>query len=321
MSDPQRPESAHHVVAPALDLERVVPAAGGAAAPGLICSACNKPVVDEYFEVVGKATCRTCKFAIEEAMTGGSRVARVIRASLAGVVAAAIGAYLYHALTKATDREFAIAALVLGAMVGGAVRWGAKRRGGWAYQWMAVLLTYASIGGAHLPEFIDAIQGGVSEPAASQAASPSPAAGSPSVPEPAAMQAGTIPPASPAASPAPANPPLAAAPEAEPAAAATAEKPAADAQAAEPAPDVPPLMKKHPFASLIVIGVVALAVAGAWPVFLLASEPGTALLGILITFFGLQAAWKMNRKLVVEFTGPYRVATDPAAAPDPATLT
>ena len=145
MSDPLIPDRLHPVVAPALDLERVVPAAGGAAAPGLVCSACNKPVADEYFEIASKATCRSCKAAIEEALTGGSRVARVIRASLAGTVAAVAGAFLYHQLSKATDHEFAIAALVLGAMVGGAVRWGARRRGGWAYRWMAVLLTSAAI--------------------------------------------------------------------------------------------------------------------------------------------------------------------------------
>jgi len=323
MSDSQSPESPRPAASPALDLERVVPAAGtttSAAAPGLVCSACNKPVTDEYFEIAGKATCRTCKFAIEEALTGGSRVARAIRASFAGVVAAVTGAFLYHALTKATDHEFAIAALVLGAMVGGAVRWGARRRGGWVYQWMAVLLTYASIGGAHLPEFIDGIQSAMEDPPKSQA-SPPPAdptaAGSAALP-PAAMQAGKLPTADAAVQP---TQPTPATTESAPAEAPAAADTAALATAPKPDADVPPLVKKHPFATLAVIGVVALVVAGAWPLFVLTSEPGTALIGLLITFFALQAAWKMNRKLVLDFTGPYKVATDPNAVPDPASLT
>lgn len=323
MSDPLIPDRLHPVVAPALDLERVVPAAGGAAAPGLVCSACNKPVADEYFEIASKATCRSCKAAIEEALTGGSRVARVIRASLAGTVAAVAGAFLYHQLSKATDHEFAIAALVLGAMVGGAVRWGARRRGGWAYQWMAVLLTYASIGGAHLPEFIGGIEAAISEPSTSKdanagavnAGTATPGTADTATPPPPGAPAGVIAPppiglrtASRTAQPTPAPAPAAAA--------APAPDPSTEAEA-----DVPPWMKNHPFATLALIGVVGLVVAGAWPLFVLTTAPTTALLGLLITFFALQAAWKMNRKLVLDFTGPYRVATDPAAAPDPASFT
>lgn len=65
-----------------------------------------------------------------------------------GLVAALIGAALYFGVAAITGYEIGLVAIVLGLIVGGAVRLGSGGRGGWFYQLMAIGLTYLSIGAA-----------------------------------------------------------------------------------------------------------------------------------------------------------------------------
>lgn len=48
-------------------------------------------------------------------------------------------------------------AIVIGLLVGGAVRLGANRRGGWLYQAIAVLLTYIAIASTYIPYIINGL--------------------------------------------------------------------------------------------------------------------------------------------------------------------
>ena len=52
-------------------------------------------------------------------------------------------------MAKATGYEIGLVAIVVGLLVGGAVRKGSGARGGWFYQLMAVALTYAAISGSY----------------------------------------------------------------------------------------------------------------------------------------------------------------------------
>ncbi len=81
--------------------------------------------------------------------TSGKR--RFLRALVFGGLAAAVGAVGYCAVIALTEAEFGLVALVLGLLVGLAVRWGSRRRGGWAYQGLAMFLTYLAIGTAYIP--------------------------------------------------------------------------------------------------------------------------------------------------------------------------
>ena len=89
------------------------------------------------------------------AFQGGSRLGRAFKALLLGSIAAAVGAVIYYAITQITGLNLALVAVVVGLMVGGAVKAGSGHRGGRFYQLLAVLLTYTAIAAMYLPATVE----------------------------------------------------------------------------------------------------------------------------------------------------------------------
>ena len=125
----------------------------------LTCQACQKVIQGTYFEFNKKMLCVPCKESVEKTLTGGSRIKRLFLASAAGSMAAFLGAGIYYGIEKLTGYEFGLIAIVVGFMVGAAVRWGAQRRGGWVYQLLAVFLTYNAIVMTYIPSIIEEFGG------------------------------------------------------------------------------------------------------------------------------------------------------------------
>lgn len=124
----------------------------GAEAPvGLSCSTCSTPIQDHYYETAGQVVCESCRGRIEAAYLGGSRFGRLAKAAIFGSFAAALGAILYYIIVQATGYNIGLVAIVVGLMVGAAVRSGSGARGGWGYQLLALFLTYSAIAGMLAP--------------------------------------------------------------------------------------------------------------------------------------------------------------------------
>lgn len=119
--------------------------------PTLSCAACGKAIDEYYFEVNLKTFCMECKRKIEAQFTGSSGIKRFLKAFLAGSLAAILGFGIYYGIEKATGYEFGLVAILVGFMVGAAVRWGSNGMGGWPYQLMAVFLTYNAIVLTYVP--------------------------------------------------------------------------------------------------------------------------------------------------------------------------
>jgi hypothetical protein len=137
-----------------LQFERVE----GAAAAATACAACQRSIPDAYYEAAGKVFCEPCKDAALVAQTDGSRIGRLFKAVVLGSVAAALCSVGWYAIVKLTGYEIGLVAIVVGLVVGGAVRVGSQDRGGWPYQIIAVLLTYVSIGVSYVPLVMDAMR-------------------------------------------------------------------------------------------------------------------------------------------------------------------
>src|SRR5205823_3118619 len=102
--------------------------------------------IDEsYYEVNGQVLCPRCSEAIQAHLAGGAGLLRFARAGVYGVAAAVAGFALYFGVLKLTGLAIGLISIVVGLMVGSAVRAGARGRGGWAYQALAVGLTYLAI--------------------------------------------------------------------------------------------------------------------------------------------------------------------------------
>lgn len=119
--------------------------------PAATCGGCNQPMHDLYYEVNGQAFCERCREHIQNVLTGGSPLARFIRAGVFGSLLGLLGAAIYGGVILATNVNFGLLAILVGWMVGKGVRKGSDGRGGWLYQALAVFLTYNAIVLAHIP--------------------------------------------------------------------------------------------------------------------------------------------------------------------------
>jgi hypothetical protein len=118
-------------------------------AVGMTCAMCRQPIAGAYYEVNGQVACTPCHQRVRWAFFGGSRLRRAVLAALAGSLAGLLGTGIYFGVEAVTGYHIGLVAIVVGLLVGGAVRKGSAGRGGWFYQLMAIFLTYASISGSY----------------------------------------------------------------------------------------------------------------------------------------------------------------------------
>jgi hypothetical protein len=137
-----------------LQFDRVVPQGGPAPASAIhavVCARCRTPIATEYFDLKGHAICGRCRAAIEAHAQAPSGAGPIVTAGLFGLGAGVAGAAIYYAVIAIAHVEIGIVAILIGYMVGRAVRTGAGGRGGRRYQVLAAALTYASVAIAYAP--------------------------------------------------------------------------------------------------------------------------------------------------------------------------
>jgi hypothetical protein len=140
------------------------------------CALCSEPLAGSYFEINGAMVCPHCRAKVDVTRNQGSGLGRGLRALAAGFGAAVLGAGIYYAVLALTRLEIGLIAIVVGFLVGGAVRWGSAARGGWLYQTMAIVLTYLAIVSTYVPFVIKGAEANAAEQAAASGAGPVPAA-------------------------------------------------------------------------------------------------------------------------------------------------
>jgi hypothetical protein len=114
------------------------------------CAECRGPIVDTYFEADEGVICATCEARIT-ATRASDNSGSFGRAVLFGLASAAAGAAIYFATLAAIGREITAIVLLVGFIVGKAVRIGSRSRGGRRFQWLALGLTYLAIAATYVP--------------------------------------------------------------------------------------------------------------------------------------------------------------------------
>lgn len=118
---------------------------------GPVCANCKRPASPEYHEFAGKIFCGACRHGIEASLANLRGSGNLMQAFLYGLGAAVLGSLIFYAVSALTGYQFGLIAVVVGWLVGKAVRKGSGGLGGRRYQIMAVLLTYASVASTHVP--------------------------------------------------------------------------------------------------------------------------------------------------------------------------
>jgi hypothetical protein len=113
------------------------------------CKRCKRVMHDEYFESAGNLLCRPCA---EELGPGGGKASDFLRALAYGGAAAILGTIIWLVVLKMSNgSEYGFIAIIVGLLVGIAVRKGSLGRGGRRYQALAMALTYFSITSSYVP--------------------------------------------------------------------------------------------------------------------------------------------------------------------------
>ena len=132
-------------------VESDAPAAGAPSTPALTCSSCGQPITTSYYQLGGATLCANCKLIVERTLAEQHTRGAFLRSAILGLAAAVAGAAIYYGVIALLGLEIGIVAILIGYMVGAAVRKGARGGGGRRYQILAVALTYFSVGLAYSP--------------------------------------------------------------------------------------------------------------------------------------------------------------------------
>jgi hypothetical protein len=126
-------------------------AAGTAAARGVVCQSCGAAIRTSYFSLGNASICGSCRANFEESVEKSRSWPTFFKASLYGLAASILGAIIYYGVIAITNLEIGLVAILIGYMVGFAVRKGALGFGARRYQVLALALTYLAVSLAYVP--------------------------------------------------------------------------------------------------------------------------------------------------------------------------
>ncbi|MHB8952364.1 MAG: hypothetical protein ACYC4U_05245 [Pirellulaceae bacterium] len=120
------------------------------------CAACGQSITSTYFAIGDVIVCPNCSAQATSPPTG-SKLGRLIKATVLGLGAGLIGALIWFAIRRLAHLEIGLIAILVGFMVGKAVRRGSGNQGGLAYQILAVVLTYCCIAANYMPDILEEV--------------------------------------------------------------------------------------------------------------------------------------------------------------------
>lgn len=135
-----------------LQFDRAVPLSS-ATAPQTACAVCRSAIAGQYFQAQGQPVCPSCAKLIEAGQQAPPAIS-LLPSILYGAGAAFAGFVIYAFVAIAFDLQLALISILVGWMVGKAVRKGSKGLGGRPQQILAVVLTYFAITTSYIPVFI-----------------------------------------------------------------------------------------------------------------------------------------------------------------------
>jgi hypothetical protein len=123
------------------------PALAAAVIPvGAPCERCHSAIAESYYVANGRVICLACR----ERLHGSTSLALGL-----GVGAALLSAAVYYVVELVWDVNFVLVAVLAGALVGLAVRRGAKSSRAPRYRWLALVLTYLCVVSTYAPSLLD----------------------------------------------------------------------------------------------------------------------------------------------------------------------
>jgi hypothetical protein len=117
---------------------------------GQRCVACKQPIASTYYHAQGQVVCPFCAERIQSGQQAAPPLS-LARGVLYGLGAALGGSILYATVSIVTGIQIGLMAIVVGFMVGKAIRHASNGLGGRAQQILAIVLTYFAITTSYIP--------------------------------------------------------------------------------------------------------------------------------------------------------------------------
>jgi len=258
------------------------------ATPVVRCNACSASPLGMYFDVSGETVCGSCKEQIERDGVPVRGALPTLRAVTYGFGAAILGAVIYYGVIAITDFEIGLVAILIGYMVGWAIRRGAGGRGGRRLQVAGIALTYFAVALAYTPLAMRDVEEEITADADAVAMVEAPGAAEPPLVNDEAVTSGLL----------------------------VMDSAYVVAQAGEPGAEsavdveVESAMTSPRAFAIIAVFVLALPLA-----YVFGTMP-TGLISALIIGFGMHQAWRMTGATKLVISGPLRVG-GAGDVPDP----
>jgi len=126
-------------------------ARSAATASGVPCQACGLTIRTTYFSLGNATICGRCRASFEQSSEASRGWPAFFKACLFGLAACIAGAIVYYGVIAITNLEIGLVAILIGYMVGYAVRKATGGFGGLRYQVLAMALTYFAVSLAYTP--------------------------------------------------------------------------------------------------------------------------------------------------------------------------
>jgi hypothetical protein len=130
------------------------------AAVETVCANCKQPLSVQYWTVGTASLCERCAALFKAGPPPEGAVLRVFKAVLFGAGAGLAGATLYGLIIYFAKVELALITILIGWMVGRAVKAGSEGRGGLGYQVLSAVMTYVCCMLAYVPTVVEGSQTG-----------------------------------------------------------------------------------------------------------------------------------------------------------------
>jgi hypothetical protein len=121
----------------------------------LSCKACQASIQDTYFTVDAVVLCPTCRAGFGDGRHPVT-FAALAKAAWFGFLAAVLGAVIWRGITQLTGLNIGFVAVIVGILIGNAVRRNGDGQGGWMFQAIAILMTYICLTLSFIPDVITA---------------------------------------------------------------------------------------------------------------------------------------------------------------------
>lgn len=123
-----------------------------------VCESCHLPIKKTYYMNSDQTICTQCKWYLERNYRSVFHSDLLFRCFSFGTISAIALIGIYFTFLLAGGYDLKVLSLIFGAIIGITVSFASRKKGGWALQAIAMIITYLAIVSLDIPQFSTVMQ-------------------------------------------------------------------------------------------------------------------------------------------------------------------